>query len=142
VFPLAAIAATSHCLTLRVIELRSCSYQQRLSQVSRIHEVSSSFTRGLSSRIPRRKITSTKTFWDFICTGGMKEGEDNWVDMQVPDGTDWVEYMLKVSDNASHKTLGVMNHLAIGVNDIEAAAYAAQKGGILGDRRTEDRARR
>jgi len=62
--------------------------------------------------------------------GGMKDGEDNWVDMQVPDGADWIEYMLKVPDNASHKILGVMNHLAIGVNDIEAAAYAAQKNGI------------
>ena len=53
--------------------------------------------------------------------GGMKEGEDNWVDMQVPDGTDWLEYMLGVSPNASHKTLGVMNHIALGVPDIQAA---------------------
>ena len=26
--------------------------------------------------------------------GGMKEGETDWVDMQVPDGTQWLEYML------------------------------------------------
>jgi catechol 2,3-dioxygenase-like lactoylglutathione lyase family enzyme len=64
--------------------------------------------------------------------GGMKDGEDNWVDMQVPDGTDWIEYMLGVSADASHKTLGVMNHFAIGVSDIEVAAYAAQKSGISG----------
>jgi catechol 2,3-dioxygenase-like lactoylglutathione lyase family enzyme len=63
--------------------------------------------------------------------GGMKDGEDNWVDMQVPDGTDWIEYMLKVPENASHKTLGVMNHFAIGVTDIEAATYNAEKSGIL-----------
>ena len=62
--------------------------------------------------------------------GGMKDGEDNWVDMQVPDGTDWIEYMLRVSPSASHRTLGVMNHFAIGVNDIEAAAFAARKSGI------------
>ena len=24
----------------------------------------------------------------------MKEGETDWVDMQVPDGTQWLEYML------------------------------------------------
>ena len=53
--------------------------------------------------------------------GGMKDGEDNWVDMQVPDGTDWIEYMLKVPDNATHKQLGVMNHIALGVPDIHAA---------------------
>ena len=53
--------------------------------------------------------------------GGMKDGEDNWVDMQVPDGTDWIEYMLKVPDNATHKQLGVMNHIALGVPDIHVA---------------------
>jgi catechol 2,3-dioxygenase-like lactoylglutathione lyase family enzyme len=53
--------------------------------------------------------------------GGMKDGEDNWVDMQVPDGTDWIEYMLGVHENASHKTLGVMNHIALGVPDIHKA---------------------
>lgn len=53
--------------------------------------------------------------------GGMKEGEDNWVDMQVPDGTDWLEYMLKVPANADKHTLGVMNHIALGVTDIKAA---------------------
>jgi catechol 2,3-dioxygenase-like lactoylglutathione lyase family enzyme len=75
-----------------------------------------------------KEILGFHLYWH----GGMKDGEDNWVDMQVPDGTDWIEYMLKVPDNASHKTLGVMNHLAIGVNDIEVAAYAAQKNGISG----------
>ena len=61
--------------------------------------------------------------------GGMKEGEDNWVDMQVPDGTDWIEYMLRVSPDASHKTLGVMNHIALGVPDIHAAEQQLIKNG-------------
>jgi catechol 2,3-dioxygenase-like lactoylglutathione lyase family enzyme len=62
--------------------------------------------------------------------GGMKEGEDNWVDMQVPDGTDWIEYMLRVSPEASHKTLGVMNHIALGVPDIQAAEAQLIKNGF------------
>jgi len=61
--------------------------------------------------------------------GGMKEGEDNWVDMQVPDGTDWIEYMLRVAPDASHKTLGVMNHIALGVPDIHAAQQQLIKNG-------------
>jgi catechol 2,3-dioxygenase-like lactoylglutathione lyase family enzyme len=61
--------------------------------------------------------------------GGMKEGEDNWVDMQVPDGTDWIEYMLKVPENATHKQLGVMNHIALGVPDIHAAQQQLIKNG-------------
>jgi catechol 2,3-dioxygenase-like lactoylglutathione lyase family enzyme len=61
--------------------------------------------------------------------GGMKDDETNWVDMQVPDGTDWIEYMLNVSPDADHHTLGVMNHFAIGVSDIEAANFAVRKKG-------------
>jgi catechol 2,3-dioxygenase-like lactoylglutathione lyase family enzyme len=53
--------------------------------------------------------------------GGMKDNVDDWVDMQVPDGTNWIEYMLNVSSNADKHTLGVMNHVAIGVPDIHAA---------------------
>jgi len=64
--------------------------------------------------------------------GGMKDGEDNWVDMQVPDGTDWIEYMLNVSPEASHKTLGVMNHIALGVPDIKAAEAQLRKNGWTG----------
>jgi catechol 2,3-dioxygenase-like lactoylglutathione lyase family enzyme len=64
--------------------------------------------------------------------GGMKDGEDNWVDMQVPDGSDWIEYMLGASPNASHKTLGVMNHIALGVPDIHAAQQQLIKNGWKG----------
>ena len=64
--------------------------------------------------------------------GGMKDGEDDWVDMQVPDGTDWIEYMLRVPENASHKTRGVMNHIALGVPDIHAAREQLIKNGWKG----------
>jgi len=52
--------------------------------------------------------------------GGMKDDKDDWVAMQVPDGTDWIEYMLNISPTADKNTLGVMNHIAIGVTDIHA----------------------
>jgi hypothetical protein len=35
--------------------------------------------------------------------------------MRVPDGTDWLEYMLNL-ENPNPKRLGVMNHLALGVD--------------------------
>ena len=72
-----------------------------------------------------RDILGFHVYWH----GGMKEGEDNWVDMQVPDGTDWIEYMLRVAPDASHKTLGVMNHIALGVPDIQAAKEQLIKNG-------------
>jgi catechol 2,3-dioxygenase-like lactoylglutathione lyase family enzyme len=62
--------------------------------------------------------------------GGMKDDQTDWVDMQVPDGTDWIEYMLNVPPNASHKTLGVMNHIALGVPDIKAAREQLLKNGM------------
>jgi catechol 2,3-dioxygenase-like lactoylglutathione lyase family enzyme len=61
--------------------------------------------------------------------GGRTNDETSWVAMQVPDGTDWLEYMLGVSPNASHKTLGVMNHISLGVPDIQAAKQQLIKNG-------------
>lgn len=53
--------------------------------------------------------------------GGMKDDRTDWVDMVVPEGTDWLEYMLNVH-NPSPRTLGVMHHLALGVPSV-AAGY-------------------
>jgi len=61
--------------------------------------------------------------------GGMRDNETDWVDMQVPDGTDWLEYMLNVSPNADKRELGVMNHIALGVPDIKAAKEKLVKNG-------------
>ncbi len=52
--------------------------------------------------------------------GGMKDNQVSWVDMRVPDGDDWLEYMLGVN-NPSPKTRGVMNHFALGVQQIQPA---------------------
>ncbi len=63
-----------------------------------------------------KDILGFRPYWH----GGMKDDKDDWVAMQVPDGTDWIEYMLNISPNADHHTLGVMNHIALGVTDIHA----------------------
>ncbi len=75
-----------------------------------------------------KDILDFRVYWH----GGMKEGEDHWIDMQVPDGTDWLEYMLNVPANADHHTLGVMNHIALGVPDIHAAEAQLRKNGWTG----------
>jgi catechol 2,3-dioxygenase-like lactoylglutathione lyase family enzyme len=62
--------------------------------------------------------------------GGMTEERDDWVAMQVPEGTDWVEYMLNISPTADKHTLGVMNHISIGVPDIHAISDQVTKAGI------------
>src|SRR6267378_602279 len=73
-----------------------------------------------------RDILGFRPYWH----GGRKDdGTDDWLDFQVPDGTDWIEYMLNVPADASHKTLGVMNHIALGVPDIKAAREQLIKNG-------------
>jgi catechol 2,3-dioxygenase-like lactoylglutathione lyase family enzyme len=74
-----------------------------------------------------KDILGFRAYWH----GGMKDNQTDWVDMQVPDGTDWLEYMLNVSPKASKSELGVMNHFAIGVSDIESAAYRIRKNGVI-----------
>lgn len=53
--------------------------------------------------------------------GGMTDdGPINWVAMRVPDGMDHLEYMLNVHD-PSPRTLGVMNHFCLVVDDVDAS---------------------
>lgn len=73
-----------------------------------------------------KDILGFRLYWH----GGMKDGADDWVDMQVPDGTDWLEYMLNVPANANHDTLGVMNHIALGVTDIQTARAQLMKNSL------------
>ena len=68
-----------------------------------------------------RDILGFREFWH----GGMTDDRTDWVDMRVPDGTDWFEYMLNVK-NPSQRTLGVMNHMALGVPSV-AEGYKTVK---------------
>ena len=52
--------------------------------------------------------------------GGRTDNETDWVDMRVPDGTDWLEYMLNVN-NPTPQRLGVAHHFALGVQSIQPA---------------------
>jgi catechol 2,3-dioxygenase-like lactoylglutathione lyase family enzyme len=47
--------------------------------------------------------------------GGNPDTRVDWVMMQVPNGTDWIEYMLYLPTNPSLAQLGSANHLAPGV---------------------------
>jgi catechol 2,3-dioxygenase-like lactoylglutathione lyase family enzyme len=61
--------------------------------------------------------------------GGMTDDKTDWVDMRVPEGTDWLEYMLNVN-NPSPRTLGVMHHLALGVPSVDAGYQAVVARGL------------
>jgi catechol 2,3-dioxygenase-like lactoylglutathione lyase family enzyme len=61
--------------------------------------------------------------------GGPTDDTVRWVDMRVPDGTDWLEYMLG-NANPSPKQLGVMHHLALGVPEIQTGFKKVTANGI------------
>ena len=60
-----------------------------------------------------RDILGFHEFWH----GGGTDERTDWIDMRVPDGSDWLEYMLNAR-NPSQRTLGVMNHMALGVPSV------------------------
>jgi lactoylglutathione lyase len=74
-----------------------------------------------------RDILGFKLQWQ----GGMKDQDTDWVAMRVPDGTDWLEYMLNVHNPDPHE-LGVMHHLSLGVPSIQAGYQLAITRGYKG----------
>ena len=53
--------------------------------------------------------------------GGRPEGVINWINMRVPDGTDYLEYMLFPATPPTRRQLGSAHHVALLVPDIQQA---------------------
>jgi len=73
-----------------------------------------------------KDILGFRPYWH----GGMKDDQTDWVSMQVPDGTDWLEFMVNVSPDADQRVRGIMNHIAIGVTNIHATEDRLRKAGV------------
>src|ERR1700682_6017065 len=67
-----------------------------------------------------------KLYW----YGGFKDDGLDWYEIQVPDGDNWIEYMLNIPANAAHKELGVQNHFSLGARDVHAAAEQLRQNGV------------
>jgi len=61
--------------------------------------------------------------------GGFKDQDTDWYEIQVPDGDNWLEYMLNIPSNADHQELGVQNHFSLGVKDAVGAAALLRSHG-------------
>ena len=68
-----------------------------------------------------RDLLGFKPYW----FGGMHDDKIDWVSQQVPDGHDWLEYMLTsgpsgsgIPANISQHDLGVLDHFSIGVPSV------------------------
>ena len=64
-----------------------------------------------------RDVLGFKPYW----FGGMKDDTPTWVSQQVPDGTDWLEYMISTNPELTQAQRGVLNHFALGVSNMQAA---------------------
>ena len=72
-----------------------------------------------------RTVLGFRPYW----YGGANDTVISWVSQQVPDGTDWLEYMLVYSKETqgippdmTSVQLGTMDHFSLGVPDIKATA--------------------
>jgi catechol 2,3-dioxygenase-like lactoylglutathione lyase family enzyme len=81
-----------------------------------------------------RGLLGFKPYW----YGGMQDTKLDWVAQQVPDGHDWLEYMLTsgpsgsgIPASISQHQLGVLDHISIGENSVEAAFKTLTDGGRL-----------
>ena len=70
-------------------------------------------------------ILGFRPYWH----GGMKDNETDWVAIQVPDGTDWLEYMLNQPAHPDLQLTGVMNHISLGVPDMKKAQALLESHG-------------
>jgi catechol 2,3-dioxygenase-like lactoylglutathione lyase family enzyme len=72
-----------------------------------------------------RDVLGFRPYWH----GGMKDSVVDWQSAQVPDGTDWVEYMLNVTPPITLKRAGVMDHFSLGVAHMPDAVAQLKKNG-------------
>ena len=75
-----------------------------------------------------RDILGFHPYWH----GGMTEQRTDWQSIQVPDGSDWLEYMLNLPPTPTLKQAGVMDHFSLGVTHMADAIAALQKNGCEG----------
>jgi catechol 2,3-dioxygenase-like lactoylglutathione lyase family enzyme len=81
-----------------------------------------------------RTILGFRPYW----FGGMEDDKPTWISQQVPDGTDWLEYMIVgtpdghgIPPDLKAADLGVLDHFSLGVQSTEVAYTLLWNGGRL-----------
>ena len=75
-----------------------------------------------------REILGFKPYW----RGGRTDTSMDYVSQQVPEGSDWLEYMLNTNPNPTQKQLGGSNHMSLGVAHMSDAIQKLQQNGCAG----------
>ncbi len=67
--------------------------------------------------------------------GGMSDDKADWISLIVPDGDNWIEYMMWEEGNPPDANqLGVWNHVCVGTKDIQKVWDTVVARGYQGDR--------
>lgn len=85
-----------------------------------------------------RDLLGFRPYWH----GGRNDSTTDWVSAQVPEGSDWLEYMLNISPEATLKQLGVSDHMSLGVNHMSDAIAALERNHCEGPNCTASKAGR
>ncbi|MDE3105530.1 MAG: VOC family protein [Acidobacteriota bacterium] len=70
-----------------------------------------------------RDLLGFRPYWH---GGGKSDTATDYMSQQVPEGKDWIEYMLNVRPNPDQHLKGVMNHFSLGVTHMDAAVAQLQ----------------
>jgi lactoylglutathione lyase len=91
---------------------------------------------GLTIKDPAAADKFYRDVWGFseIWRGGRPAGTISWINMRVPDGTDYIEYMLYPSAPPTRQQLGSAHHVALLVTDIQQALETVRARTPPGDR--------
>lgn len=80
-----------------------------------------------------REILGFRPYW----FGGRTDDRIDWVALQVPEGHQWIEYMLTDKDaQMTPQRLGVLNHFSLGVSDMKETAKQLEARGWTSDSRS------
>lgn len=84
-----------------------------------------------------RALLGFRPYW----FGGRAETPTDWISQQVPDGTDWIEYMMvrdpenvRIPASVTKASLGTMDHIALGVPSMKTAYETLYTGDRLKNR--------
>ena len=61
--------------------------------------------------------------------GGFQDTGLDWYEIQVPEGEEWIEFMLNIAPNANRQERGVQNHASLGVTNANSAAKHLRSAG-------------
>jgi catechol 2,3-dioxygenase-like lactoylglutathione lyase family enzyme len=74
-----------------------------------------------------REVLGFTPYWH----GGRTETETDWVSQQVPEGTDWLEYMLNIPEPPTLKQTGVEDHFSLGTERMQSVLARLQANGCV-----------